>query len=100
VAFQKGQSGNPGGRPRENNEVKKLAQTFSQEAIEKLAEWMRSDNSKASVAACSALLDRAVGKPPQAIVGGEEDDAPLRLVARIERIVVHANAEDSNSESV
>ena len=65
--FEKGQSGNPGGRPKENDEVKEAARQHTVEAIEKLAQWMRSDNPKASVSACTALLDRAYGKPAQAV---------------------------------
>jgi hypothetical protein len=33
VAFQKGQSGNPGGRPKENAEVSELAKAHTLEAI-------------------------------------------------------------------
>jgi hypothetical protein len=55
--FQKGKSGNPGGRPKESDDVKELARQHSTEAIQRLAMWMRSDNAKASVSACNALLD-------------------------------------------
>jgi hypothetical protein len=65
--FKPGQSGNPGGRPKEAEDVKKLARDYTREAIDKLAFWMRSDNAKASVTASSVLLDRAYGKAPQAI---------------------------------
>lgn len=69
MPFQKGRSGNPGGRPKENNEVKALARKHSRAAIKRLAEWMASDEPKASVAAAVALLDRGYGKPTQAITG-------------------------------
>lgn len=70
MPFKKGQSGNPAGRKPKSPElleVESLARTFSKEAIEKLAEWMRSDNPKASVSACHGLLDRGHGKPAQAL---------------------------------
>ena len=73
--FQKGQSGNPGGRPKESDEVKTLARQHTVTAVERLAFWMGSDNAKASVSACSALLDRGWGKPAQAVTG--VDGAPL-----------------------
>jgi len=71
--FQPGRSGNPGGRPKDD--IKDLARRHGEEAITKLAEWMKSDNAKASVAACQALLDRGFGKPTQTIAG--DPDAPL-----------------------
>jgi hypothetical protein len=67
--FQPGQSGNPSGRPKSDADIKALARTHTQEAINKLVDWMRSDNPKASVAACVALLDRAWGKAPQSVTG-------------------------------
>jgi hypothetical protein len=90
VKFQKGKSGNPGGRPKENDEVKDLARKYTKEAVLKLAEWMRSDNAKASVSACSALLDRGYGKPAQAITG--EGGGPVKLEINIVRY------SDSDSE--
>lgn len=67
MPFVKGQSGNPSGRPKEDNEVKRLARSHSKAAIRRLAFWLKSDNPKASVAAAMALLDRGYGKAPQAI---------------------------------
>src|SRR5262245_26291041 len=67
--FQKGQSGNPGGRPKEIAEVKELAREHMPDAIEALASIM--NNPKASdaarVSAATALLDRGYGKAPQHI---------------------------------
>lgn len=60
------------GRPRgaQNKataEVKVLAAQYTEAAIRRLADWMQSDEPKASVAAATALLDRAHGKPAQAV---------------------------------
>ena len=67
--FQKGQSGNPGGRPKEIAEVKELAREHMPAAIEALVSIM--NNTKASdaarVSAATALLDRGYGKPQQHI---------------------------------
>jgi len=65
MAWKKGQSGNPGGRPKEAQEVKELARLHTEAAVRRLVFWMKSKNPKASVAACTALLDRAWGKPAQ-----------------------------------
>lgn len=66
MPFEKGQSGNPGGRPKETKDVRELARKHSQEAIEKLVHWMREGDAKSSSAAAQALLDRAWGRPHQA----------------------------------
>lgn len=67
MAFEKGKSGNPGGRPKENDEIKRLAQQECAAAIKRLAFWRDSSEARASVAASTALLDRGYGKPAQAI---------------------------------
>lgn len=73
MPFEKGKSGNPGGRPKEIHEVKELARAHTKEAIDRLVHWMRSNDAKASVSASQALLDRGYGKPAQAIEGVGED---------------------------
>lgn len=82
--FQKGQSGNPGGRPKEAAQVKELARKHAPAAIRKLFELMKCGNPRVEVAAAQAVLDRAYGKPAQAIVG--DDDAPPIRIARIELV--------------
>jgi hypothetical protein len=63
--FQKGKSGNPGGRPKEVAEVKALARTHTTTAINTLVSIAASKNATdaARVSACIALLDRGWGKP-------------------------------------
>lgn len=79
MPFEKGKSGNPGGRPKEIQEVKSLARDYTAEGIERLAFWMRSDNAKASVSATAILLERAWGKAEQKI----ENETTVRYVARL-----------------
>jgi hypothetical protein len=77
MAFQKGQSGNPGGRPKEDAEVKALARQHGAAAIAKLAELLNCGQPRTEVAAAQALLDRGFGKPAQVIAGDPE--APLEV---------------------
>lgn len=67
MAFQKGQSGNPGGRRKEDPELRELAKKHTREALERLVFWLRSENPKASVQAASVILDRGHGKAQQQI---------------------------------
>ena len=67
--FQKGKSGNPGGRPKVLADVQELARQFTVEVIETLVEIMQDQKAPAAarIAAANSLLDRAFGKPPQTI---------------------------------
>ena len=70
--FTKGQSGNPGGRPRDEKKVAKLARSYTREAIETLAELMRRGNDeRVRGTAAQALLDRGWGKPKLEVVSDE-----------------------------
>jgi Family of unknown function (DUF5681) len=79
--FQKGQSGNPGGRPKEVAEVKELAREYTAEAIQTLVSIMTNPKSTpaARVSAANALLDRGYGKPPQHITGESGPSHVVRL---------------------
>ena len=68
-----GQSGNPGGRPGGVAEVRELARTHTADAIACLVQEMTNgDTSHARIAAANAILDRAWGRPTQAIAGDAE----------------------------
>jgi hypothetical protein len=71
-AFQKGVSGNAGGRPKLPDDIKhvrELAKSHTEDAITALVDVLSSDSASARVAAANALLDRGWGKAEQPIVG-------------------------------
>ena len=71
MPWVKGQSGNPGGRPKEELDIRKLARSRGQEAIDTLHAIMRDEKAPpaARIAASVALLDRGYGRPEQRFEG-------------------------------
>jgi hypothetical protein len=71
MPFEKGRSGNPGGRPKAEKRLQELAREHTDSAVETLASIMRDGDASAAarVSAASALLDRGYGKPPQFVTG-------------------------------
>lgn len=68
--WTKGTCGNPGGRPRIVEDVRELAMAETPACIRALVK-IRDDTkapAQARVAAANAILDRALGKPIQAVI--------------------------------
>ncbi len=65
--FPKGKSGNPGGRPKAEGDIRELARACGPDAIELLSAMMRDTSTAARVrvAAAVAILDRGYGRPAQ-----------------------------------
>lgn len=75
MAWVKGQSGNPGGRPKGEKEVIDLAREASPRAIGRLIELVDSQDERVAIAAANSVLERGYGKPTQPL--GNDPDNPL-----------------------
>lgn len=60
--FQKGVSGNPGGKPKKHEDVKALARQHSVKAFNRIVELIGSDDERVAIMAAKEVLDRAYGK--------------------------------------
>jgi hypothetical protein len=86
--FAPGQSGNPGGRPKDEHRVAELARSYTLEAIDTLVELMRDGkDERVRGTAAQALLDRAWGKAKLDVVTGAEGSYLDVLRAVNERLV-------------
>jgi hypothetical protein len=79
--WQKGQSGNIGGKSSSLNDVIRFARAHSIEALEKLLEIMRdpSASRRDQIQACLAVLDRGCGRPIVPIFKGEHN-LPMEML--------------------
>jgi HEAT repeat protein len=60
-------------------DIKALAQVHAEAAITELARLaVAAESEPARVAAIKELLDRGFGKSKQALIGGDEDDNPIK----------------------
>jgi hypothetical protein len=102
VKFRKGQSGNPGGRPKVLGDVQEMARQHAPRIIVELARLaLKAKSETARIAAIRELLDRGYGKPRQAMEVSVPADNPIQLLldeidarSRIEAPVSHTPNRD------
>jgi hypothetical protein len=71
MPFQKGKSGNPGGRAKKTDDERKideLAREHTEQALETIVSIMQAGKTeKAQLAAAQYIIDRGYGKAPQSL---------------------------------
>jgi hypothetical protein len=101
MPFKKGQSGNPGGRPKkllpDGRSLVEIAMGYTVDALNTLADIMRDDEAPpaARATAANSLLDRAHGKPKQPI----ESDLDISKLTH-EQVIALALALGADSAAV
>lgn len=81
TAWKKGQSGNPGGRPKLLQEVRDAAQKRCLDVVEILWDIARDEDrpEQARIAAGTKILEYGVGKPPQRVELEGNPDRPIEF---------------------
>jgi len=101
--FKKGESGNPGGRPK-SKELRDLCREYTAAAVKRLGELAQNAKSPTvQIMAIRELLDRGYGRPMQALEVAIEDNrpeqeqtrrlAPQEVVAALSELITNAEKE-------
>lgn len=96
MAFEKGQSGNPGGRPKDKpwrDALRMALKDGDGLALRRIAEAVITAAQSGDMQAIKEIGDRMDGKPAQqTIVTGDEDGGALRVLTEIRRTIVKPDA--------
>ncbi len=68
------------------NSALKRVLTQNPEKVEKVVNKLIKDAEAGEQWAIKELIDRVDGRPPQAIIGGDEDDAPIQILGRVKLV--------------
>ena len=81
MRFEKGRSGNPGGRPKGHGDLREIARQHTEAALQTLVDIAANgENESARVAAANAILDRGWGKPAVPLAG---PDIPTHITFNV-----------------
>lgn len=83
MPFVKGQTGNPGGRPKMDPALKAMFEAKGPDAFEVIARHLYDGDPKVALQAAQIILDRAYGKVPQAVIGGDDDEPALKVLSEV-----------------
>jgi hypothetical protein len=86
--FKKGQSGNPSGRPKQMQEITDLARQRAPEAFARIVDLTSNDDPRVALAASQEVLNRAYGKPRQALQHSGPDGGDIKTIVEIRRVIV------------
>lgn len=88
MAFEKGKSGNPGGRPRatmpDGRSLAEAAREHSPKALAVLVYALKSEKIETAMAAAQALLDRGFGRAAQSIELTGAEGGPVQTTAKLD----------------
>lgn len=91
MAFQPGQSGNPGGRPKDDPRLKAMAQARTEEAFAVVLQCLSDEDARIRLKAAEVILDRGFGKPAQELQHTGDPDNPLHQSVTLNIKGVHTN---------
>ena len=80
--FQKGRSGNPGGRPKLPADIREAFKAKAPQALEVLTRCLQSEDDRIAMMAAQAILDRGYGRPTQSIDANINDN-PVRYIVEL-----------------
>ncbi|TXH58971.1 MAG: hypothetical protein E6Q97_00750 [Desulfurellales bacterium] len=67
TAWKKGESGNPGGRPKDTFRVAEECRKHAEDVVRRLVDWLHHPDPRASIPAAKLLLERGFGLAPATI---------------------------------